>query len=103
MTESGKAHGRLIRVIRNIALLMIAAIVVLAGVVAFSVITHGSRQLQLEAVPRAVVEQQGAAMRLSEAIQLRTVSSFENPDQDVEALRACRCISEKVFRRLTPL
>jgi len=43
---------RLIRIIRNLALLLIAAIVILAGVLAFNVVTHGSRQIQVAAVPR---------------------------------------------------
>ena len=60
---------RVIRTIRNILLLLIAAIVVLAGVLAFNVATHGSRQLQVTAVPRVAVDAQGAATRLSEADQ----------------------------------
>jgi len=78
---------RLLKIIRNTLLLAIAAIVVVAGVLAFNVVTHGSRQLQVASVPRAAVDQAGAATRLSEAIRFRTISSFDNPDQDTEALR----------------
>ena len=78
---------RAFKIIRNILLLAIAAIVVVAGVLAFNVVTHGSRQLQVASVPRAAVDQAGAATRLSEAIRFRTISSFDNPDQDTEALR----------------
>ena len=88
---------RLIQIIRNILLLAIAAIVVLAGVLAFNVVTHGSRQLQVAAVPRAPVDREGAAARLSEAIRFRTISSFENPDQDAEALRGLQAHIEKSF------
>ena len=69
------------RLIRNILLLAILAIVILAGALAFNTFTHGSRQLQVAAVPRAAVDAQAAAGRLSEAIRFRTVSSFEKPDQ----------------------
>jgi carboxypeptidase PM20D1 len=47
---------RFIRIIRNIVLLVIAAMVVLAGVLTFNVVTHGSRQVEVSAVPRARVD-----------------------------------------------
>jgi carboxypeptidase PM20D1 len=88
---------RLIKIIRNILLLAIAAISVLAGVLAFNVFTHGSRQIQVTAVPRAPVDQQGAAVRLSEAVRFRTISNFLNPEQDAEALRGLQAHIEKSF------
>ncbi len=88
---------RLIRIIRNILLLAIAVIVVLAGVLAFNTFTHGSRQLQVAAVPRAEVDAQAAARRLAEAIRFRTISSYEKPDQHAEALRGMRAHIEKSF------
>src|SRR4051812_1288457 len=88
---------RLIRIIRNIALLLIAAILVLAGVLAFNVLTRSSQQLQVAAVPRAAVDQPGAAARLSEAIRFRTISSFENPDQSSEAFRGLQAHILKSF------
>lgn len=88
---------RLIKIIRNILLLVIAAILVVAGVLAFNVATHGSRQLQVAALPRAAVDRDGAATRLSEAIRFRTISSFENPDQDTEALRGLQAHILKSF------
>jgi len=88
---------RLIRTIRNILLLLIAAILILAGVLAFNVFSHGSRQRQVAAVPRAPVDAQAAAGRLSEAIRFRTVSSFEKPDQHAEALRGMQAHIEKSF------
>jgi carboxypeptidase PM20D1 len=88
---------RLIRIIRNVLLLAVAAIVVVAGVLAFNVVTHGSRQLQVASVPRAAVDQQGAATRLSEAIRFRTISNFENPDSDTEALRGLQAHILKSF------
>src|SRR5260221_13219913 len=78
---------RLIKIIRNILVLVIAAIIVLAGGLLFNVLTHGSRQIQVAAVPRAPVDQQGAAARLSEAIRFQTISRFLNPEQEAEAMR----------------
>lgn len=88
---------RLIKVVRNILLIAIAAIVILAAVLAFNVVTHGSRQLQVAAVPRAAVDAQAAATRLAEAIRFKTVSSYEKPDQDAEALRGLQAHIKKSF------
>jgi carboxypeptidase PM20D1 len=88
---------RLIKIIRNILLIAIAAIVILACVLAFNVVTHGSRQLQVAAVPRAAVDAQAAATRLAEAIRFKTVSSYEKPDQDAEALRGLQAHIKQSF------
>jgi len=81
---------RLMRWIRNIVLALLAGVVVLAGVLLFNVMRHGSQQLQVAAVPPATVDTQGAARRLAEAIRFKTISNFLNPDQDAEALRGLR-------------
>src|SRR3981189_1407880 len=88
---------RLIRIIRDLALVLIAAIVFLAGVLAFHVVTHGSRQIRVAAAPRVAVDPQAAAARLSEAIRFRTISSYEKPDQHADALRGMRAHIEKSF------
>src|ERR1700676_4851166 len=78
---------RFVRLVRNIAIVLATAIAVFAAVLAFHVIGHGSRQLQVTALPRTAVDAQGAAARLAEAIRFRTLSNFQKPDQDAEALR----------------
>ena len=88
---------RLIRIVRNILLLLITAILILAGVLAFNVFSHGSRQLQVAAVPRAAVDAQAAAGRLSEEIRFRTISSFEKPDQHADALRGMQAHIETML------
>jgi carboxypeptidase PM20D1 len=88
---------RLIRIIRNLALLLIAAIVILAGVLAFNVVTHGSRQIQVATVPRVAADRQAAAARLSEAIRFRAISSYEKPGQHADALRGMQAHIEKSF------
>ena len=89
---------RLLRIIRNILLLAIAAIVILAGVLAFNTLTHGSRQLQVAAVPRAAVDAQAAA---DAARPKRSASgpfrAYEKPDQHAEALRGMQAHIEKSF------
>src|SRR4029450_7532072 len=85
------------RLIRNILLLAIAVIVILAGALAFNTLTHGSRQLQVAAVARAEVDAQAAAKRLAEALRFRTISSYEKPDQHADALRGMQAHIEKSF------
>lgn len=88
---------RLIRIIRNIFLALIAAVIVLGAVLAFNVFSQGSRQLQVAAVPKAQLDTQAAAARLGEAIRFRTISSYEKPEQHAEALRAMQAHIEKSF------
>ena len=88
---------RLMKNIRNILLLAIAAIAIVVGVLAFNTFTHGSRQLQVAAVPRAAVDAGAAATRLSEAIRFRTISSHEKPDQHAEVLRGMQAHIQKSF------
>ena len=77
---------RLIKIIRNLLLLLVAAIILLAAILLFNVFSHGSRQIEVAAVPRAPVDQ-AAALRLSEAIRFQTISNFLNPEQGADALR----------------
>ena len=88
---------RLLKIIRNIVVMVAAGIVVLAGLLAFNVVTRGSRQMQVAAIPRATIDTQGAAKRLSEAIRFQTISNFLNPEQDAEALRGLRAHIESSF------
>ncbi|MFL6839250.1 MAG: M20 family peptidase [Bradyrhizobium sp.] len=88
---------RLWGIIRGILLLAIVALVILTGVLAFNVVTHGSRQIQVAATPRTPVDAQAAAARLAEAIRFKTVSSYEKPDQHAEALRGMQAHIERSF------
>src|SRR5215467_12881437 len=88
---------RAIKIIRNIFLALIAAIVVLSGVLAFTTLTHRSRQLQVASIPRAEVDAKAAAGRLAEAIRFRTISSYEKPEQHADALRGMQGHIEKSF------
>src|SRR5215475_8136247 len=88
---------RTLRIVRNILLALIAAIIVLAGVLVFNVFSHGSRQLQVAAIPKAQVDTQAAAARLAEAIRFRTISSHEKPEQHADALRGMQTHIETSF------
>ena len=88
---------RPLRLIRNILTLLFAAIGALAGVLLFNVATHSSRQIQVAAVPRVAVDEQGAAARLGEAIRFQTISNFLNPDADADALRGLQAHIARSF------
>jgi carboxypeptidase PM20D1 len=88
---------RALRIIRNVFLALIAAILVLAGVLAFNVFSHGSRQLQVAAIPKEQVDAQTAAARLAEAIRFRTISSYEKPEQHADALRGMQAHIQRSF------
>lgn len=81
---------RVLKWIGGLLAVVVAAVVVLAAVVAINTFRLGSKQLQVAAVPRAAVDEQGAAKRLAEAVRFRTISNFLNPDQDADALRGLR-------------
>jgi carboxypeptidase PM20D1 len=89
--------GRALRISRNILLALTASIVVLAGVLAFNVFSHGSRQLQVAAIPKAQVDAPAAAARLAEAIRFRTISSYEKPEQHADALRGMQAHIQESF------
>src|SRR3954469_1567716 len=78
---------RSLRLIRNVLLAVMGAVAIIAAVLLFNVLTHTSRQVQVAAVPRVQVDEQGAAARLAEAIRFRTISNFLDPDSNAEALR----------------
>jgi carboxypeptidase PM20D1 len=88
---------RFIRIFRNILFAVVAAILVLAAVLAFNVFRHGSRQMQVAAVPKTQVDTQAAAARLGEAIRFRTISAYEKPDQHADALRGMQAHIERSF------
>ncbi|MGB3491032.1 MAG: M20 family peptidase [Xanthobacteraceae bacterium] len=81
---------RVLKWIGGLLAVVVAAVVVLAAIVAVNTFRLGSKQLQVAAIPRAAVDEQGAAKRLAEAVRFKTISNFLNPDQDADALRGLR-------------
>ncbi len=84
---------RLLRLIRRIVLVVVVAAVALAGVLFANVLSHGSRQIAVEAVAKAPVDkapvdETAAAGRLAAAIRFRTVSEADDPDASAGAFAA---------------
>ncbi|MGM5001450.1 M20 family peptidase [Tardiphaga sp. 538_B7_N1_4] len=87
-SRRGLPMRRWIKRLRTAALIVIAAVLLLAGIVLVKTFSGGSRQLQVSAAAKAPVDEQAAAERLAEAIRFPTISNFLNPDQAAEPLRA---------------
>jgi carboxypeptidase PM20D1 len=79
---------RTLKIIGMAVAVLLIALVALAGVLAVNVFQHPSRQLQVAALPKVAVDEQGAAKRLAESIRFATISNFLNPDQAAAPLRA---------------
>ncbi len=85
---------RIIRILRNLALLLIAAVVVLAGVLGVNALMRTSRQIDVAAAPRVGVDTDAASKRLAEAIRFRTISNFLDPEQNADAFRGMQAFMQ---------
>lgn len=74
--------------LRNIILVAVAIVVVLAAVVLVNTFRQGSKQIAVSPAPKVAVDEQAAAQRLAEAIRFQTISNAFNPDQAAVPLRA---------------
>lgn len=88
---------RAIRILRNVALLLIAAVVVLAGVLGVNALMRTSRQIDVAAAPRAGVDTDAASKRLAEAIRFRTISNFLDPEQNADAFRGMQAFMQASY------
>jgi carboxypeptidase PM20D1 len=79
---------RVLKWIGVTAALLGVALAALAAVLAYNVVQHRSRQLDVAALPPVDVNETAAANRLGEAIRFKTISNALNPEQDAEPLRA---------------
>lgn len=78
---------RLLRILRNLALMILLAVVVLAGVVAVNTWRQTSQQIAVAPLPKATVDIDAAAQRLAAAIRFQTISSTTAPDASADPFR----------------
>lgn len=88
---------RLLRIVRNLLLLALAAVIALLAVIIFNTERQGSRQLAVAALPKAAIDNQAAAGRLAAAVRIRTVSTEDAPEQNAAALAALKAHIEASF------
>ncbi|TXJ30030.1 MAG: M20 family peptidase [Afipia sp.] len=79
---------RIIRILRNVVLLLIAAAIVLAAVLVANTWRKPSRQIAVAPVAPAAVDENAAARRLGAAVKLQTIASAADADQSADAFRA---------------
>lgn len=79
---------RLIKIIRNIALVLIAAAIVLAAVLIANTFRKPSRQIAVAPVAPVAIDKDAAAQRLGAAVKLQTIASATDADQSADAFRA---------------
>lgn len=91
---------RLMKILRNLALLLVAAVVVLAGVLGVNALMRTSRQVSVAAVAPVAIDTDAASKRLGEAIRFRTISNFLDPDQNADAFRGLQAHIEHSFPAL---
>jgi carboxypeptidase PM20D1 len=76
---------RLLKLLRQTFLLVLAMAAALAAVLAFNVFSHPSKQLQVAAIAKLQVDEAAAANRLAEAIRFPTISSVAEPEKSAVA------------------
>ena len=88
---------RLIRTIRNLVALLIAAIIILGCVLGINALLQPSRQIKVAAIPRVAIDEKSAADHLSAAIRFRTISSATDAEQNADAFRAMQAYMAETF------
>lgn len=78
---------RAIRILRNLVLLLIAAVVILAAVLVANAWRKPSQQIAVAPVAPVIIDEQAAAQRLGAAVRLQTIASVTDADQSADAFR----------------
>jgi carboxypeptidase PM20D1 len=91
---------RIIRILRNVVLLLIAAAIVLAAVLVANTWRKPSRQIAVAPVAPAAVDENAAARRLGAAVKLQTIASAADADQSANAFRALHDLIVQSFPAL---
>lgn len=86
--------------IKKIALGTLALLLVLAAVLTFNTLRKGSRQLAVSPIAMMPVDEAAVASRLSEAVQLKTISTRENPSSNADQFKALHALMEKRFPKV---
>ncbi|MGJ4969254.1 M20 family peptidase [Bradyrhizobium sp. HKCCYLRH1073] len=88
---------RLLRSLRYLGPLVLAAGAALVAVVLVNMFRHGSRQLDVAALPKISIDAEAAAQRLAAAVRFRTISSSDDPELNADAFAALKAHIEASF------
>lgn len=86
--------------IKKALLFVLAALLVLAAVLGFNTWHKGSRQLAVEPLARLAIDEAGAAVRLAEAVRLRTISARDDARLNADQFQALRTLLQQRFPRV---
>jgi carboxypeptidase PM20D1 len=79
---------RAMRILRNVILLLIATLAILAAVLVANTLRKSSQQIAVTPVAPFTIDEQAAAQRLGAAVRLQTIASTTDADQSADAFRA---------------
>jgi carboxypeptidase PM20D1 len=88
---------RMARILRNIVLLLIATVIILAGVLVANTVRKSSQQIAVAPVAPLTIDEQAAAQRLGAAVRLQTIASATDADRSAEAFRELHDLIAKSF------
>ena len=88
---------RAFRILRNIVLLLIAAVIVLTALLAVNTWRKPSQQITVAPVAPVAVDENAAAQRLGAAVRLQTIASATEADQSADAFRALHDLIAQSF------
>jgi carboxypeptidase PM20D1 len=74
-------------VIKRILWTLAALVLLLVAVVAANTLRQGSRQLEVAAAPVLAVDENAIAAKLAGSLKFKTISSYDNPDQNADEFR----------------
>jgi carboxypeptidase PM20D1 len=83
--------------IKRLALVVLALVLLLVAAVAVNTVRHGSRQIDVPAAPPLAVDTRAVADKLAGAIRFQTVSSLEDANQNADEFRKLHAYLEQRF------
>lgn len=86
--------------LKKLVLILLLALLVLAGALYAVMLTRGSQQLAVQPLPPLAVDADAAAARLGAAVRLRTVSSAEDATLNADQFQALHALLERQFPRV---
>jgi carboxypeptidase PM20D1 len=87
-------------VIKRAVWVLLGLVLLLVAAVAVNTLRQGSRQLQVAPAPLLAVDQAAVAERLAGAIRFKTVSSFEDPQQNADQFRGLHAYLQQRYPRV---
>src|SRR5689334_7274830 len=86
--------------IKRIALVVVAAVLLLAAAVAVNTARHGSQQVQVPPAPPLALDDRVVAEKLAGALRFRTVSSYTDPQANIQEFRKLQAYLQERFPKL---